>query len=584
MKKIISLCLFLLIITMPVSASFLYEYGSFDERAQMAVDYGIVNNISEYIGSYEQNIKLLNALDHAGEANEMVGGASGESELPLLVANFETSLASKITSDATTLTLVSATTDAGNSLSGWYGLTIDVGNSNQEYVIGNCSGVTCSSLIRGISTDNGVSTSTDWQYSHRRGAAVQMTDHPNLVIITNILNGIDGIPDILYYDDSNTFTSAKQLIDKNYADSIANQGAATSSDTVAGIAERATAAEQAANTNYGTDRPLYLGAKYASSTSANNYAIIADSSGELDPSWISDNNYTFSGDNSFTGSTTISDLIYGGTSITSNGAELNKLDGASTTVTSTNLNTLTAGTGSNADDLHKHNPIVMNSRMMAQGWRIINIEGDQRQDIDAAATEVWDGTAVSGGSLKFDYDVLGAVADDEVGDGTALGADWPSYIDEDGNAHDWGNESIIEFQAFQSNGGDSDIFFGLGGNGAADVTSGAVAADATLTDRHAGFFLVDGTTLYASNADNVTQTKTDVTGSYDLDKRHSYRIWVQGGTRIRFYIDNTLVATHTTNLPSSDTHSLIRFGAESQNVAATTNLFIYTPIIFAQKD
>jgi len=47
-------------------------------------------------------------------------------------------------------------------------------------------------------------------------------------------------------------------------------------------------------------------------------------------------------------------LKIGGTTVSSTADEINKLDGASVNVTSTNLNTLTAGVSSNSDSLHTH--------------------------------------------------------------------------------------------------------------------------------------------------------------------------------------------------------------------------------------
>ena len=56
MKKLIFLIL--LLIATPVSAKMLWEYGSFNERAEMAVNNGIIANVREYKGTYDQNINL----------------------------------------------------------------------------------------------------------------------------------------------------------------------------------------------------------------------------------------------------------------------------------------------------------------------------------------------------------------------------------------------------------------------------------------------------------------------------------------------------------------------------------------------
>jgi hypothetical protein len=88
------------------------------------------------------------------------------------------------------------------------------------------------------------------------------------------------------------------------------------------------------------------------------------------------------------------------------------------------------------------------------------------------------------------------------------------------------------------------ISFGyLGGSSTYPDTS------ATLTVKHAGFIL-DGAVIYASNADGSAQTKTDVSSGLTLNTVNDYAIIMDSGTNIKFYVNGTLVATHTTNLPS----------------------------------
>lgn len=61
MKKL--LLLLLLVLPLNVSAKMLYEYGSFDERAVMAVQCGIIENVFDYYGDKETNLKLLGCLE-----------------------------------------------------------------------------------------------------------------------------------------------------------------------------------------------------------------------------------------------------------------------------------------------------------------------------------------------------------------------------------------------------------------------------------------------------------------------------------------------------------------------------------------
>jgi len=57
--------------------------------------------------------------------------------------------------------------------------------------------------------------------------------------------------------------------------------------------------------------------------------------------------------------------------------------------------------------------------------------------------------------------------------------------------------------------------------------------------------------LYATNGNNGTETQTDVTSGITLTNFNEFSAVMTTGTDIKFYINGTLVATHTTNLPSA---------------------------------
>lgn len=94
--------------------------------------------------------------------------------------------------------------------------------------------------------------------------------------------------------------------------------------------------------------------------------------------------------------------------------------------------------------------------------------------------------------------------------------------------------------------------------------------------KHAGLlFYISGATatVYASNADGVTQTKTDLGLS-----PNTYRNWIikSDNGHIYFYNSSTLVATHTTNFPSG----LLRWkesikSAADGNVTLTSRGFTF---------
>ena len=198
--------------------------------------------------------------------------------LPQGAAVFETSLQSRISSTDTSMTLVSNSLRGGESLSGYNCFTLDEGRSDSEFVCGSVSGTSVTSLERGLSFANGTTSVTANKFAHRVGANVKITDFPLIQRQRNILNGEETVPNplllngatssgIIVYSSAPSFQpGSNQLITANYADGIAAQGAATSSESAGGISILATAIRQASSTDLGANQPLVLQAKYASST------------------------------------------------------------------------------------------------------------------------------------------------------------------------------------------------------------------------------------------------------------------------------------------------------------------------------
>lgn len=106
-----------------------------------------------------------------------------------VIALYEDSLQSSISNSATSMTLVRGTDQQGTSLSGTYGFIIDEGTTLQEFVIATCSGTACSSMKRGISVSDGNTEVSALKFAHRRGATVKMTDYPLLGRLNAMLNG-----------------------------------------------------------------------------------------------------------------------------------------------------------------------------------------------------------------------------------------------------------------------------------------------------------------------------------------------------------------------------------------------------------
>ena len=140
--------------------------------------------------------------------------------IPNEIAFFEDSLASKITSTQTTMTLVKGTNKTGNIASSTYGFVIDEGSAQEEVVICDCTATACTNCKRGISDVDGQTETTALKFEHRRGATVKMTDHPSLIRLIRTVNGTDALTGALFYSSTSISASPSStaLIDKSYLD------------------------------------------------------------------------------------------------------------------------------------------------------------------------------------------------------------------------------------------------------------------------------------------------------------------------------------------------------------------------------
>ena len=198
--------------------------------------------------------------------------------LPQTVAVFETSLASPISSAATSLTLTANSVRGGTTLSGHNCFTIDEGSAQAEFVCGTVSGTAVSSLSRGIDPATGTSTAASLQFAHRRGANVKITDFPVITIMRNQLNGSDTIPNALKYaitiKDSDITSATTSLVSYNLLSNSLAAGTVDGSEIVKGIWEGATALEQASSTILGaTGAGALLQSRYATDTPQSGCAV-----------------------------------------------------------------------------------------------------------------------------------------------------------------------------------------------------------------------------------------------------------------------------------------------------------------------
>lgn len=287
--------------------------------------------------------------------------------LSKILANFETSLATRMSSSATTLTLTSSTDPDGSTLSGNYLLTIDEGTNAEEHMIVTLAGTSGSSARRGLSRVNGYTEVSGNKFEHRRGATVKITDFA-LVQINRLLNGDDtfggvswaGITSItgLSTPTSGETTKAANV---GYVNDVALAGAPDASTSSKGVVEIATDAEVAAGTSTGgTGAILAAPASSHTQTAAATKVPVSKSNSKLDDGWIG---LTTAGDTVYSDGTDLTRLALGalntvlkaGASAPSWGTVApTELTGVSANVSAANLNTLTAGVASNASSLHIH--------------------------------------------------------------------------------------------------------------------------------------------------------------------------------------------------------------------------------------
>lgn len=216
------------------------------------------------VPDYSQDIRHIKiqiadlqlSQDSANQQNQNLGGTN---YLPQNIAFFQTSLASGISSTASTMTLVSATYNNGVSTlaSSTYAFVLDEGTATQEMVQADCTATACTNMTRGLDFLTGTSSVTSLKFAHRRGASVKITTAPTTLIMGNILAGTDVIPGPIKYSssiatstlaaDRSSLASAGLVADTAFA----GAGVINATTAAKGTVEIATAIETASSTPLG---------------------------------------------------------------------------------------------------------------------------------------------------------------------------------------------------------------------------------------------------------------------------------------------------------------------------------------------
>jgi len=260
-------------------------------------------------------------------------------KIPVVVADFETTLASKISSSATSMELTSASTTAGSNLSGYLCFTIET-----EYVCGTASTtnpVYIESMIRGIDPIDGDLEVASLKEEHRRGSSVKITNHPQLTILTRIMSGDETYPNALTYDASvvvNAASATNTIPNLQYVNTVATSGAAFANYDTTGIVRLATSSQLTIGTaTSSAGEYLVVPSELVhASSSAKALIPISRTTGKIDQGWLDlTESFTFTGATAFASSTFNKTLQVTGTSTfaTSTITNLNVL--ATSTLTGT---------------------------------------------------------------------------------------------------------------------------------------------------------------------------------------------------------------------------------------------------------
>lgn len=478
-------------------------------------------------------------------------------------------------------------------------------SANREIVkYTGVTGTTLTGLIRGLSfTTYTVSAGTG--LSHGAGSQVEMTDtHYYAGMAIDVLKGQRATGENSFaWGDGNTISAANRFIYTYTSSLSAFIGLSSSGQYVvsedgtnsyvisaggsgltagAGIAIVAGAITTA---NLSTGGIVLSASKNAVGVSS---GIFRDANGI---GVLTTSAMTWTGAQTMTSALRLSaDLVL------ATGLEINTaLDGIVSTVTATNLGTIT--NGSNADSLHYHTTLNQILANQAAGYVAATIDLAY-YDALSDAGGVYTGntvSAVSGGSSIYktntgigmyaglgNYDAVALAGNTTFGSSVeAMGL---TSGGQTGGKYAWNKDFYMSFAAAVSAAGQQDIFIGMGNEVVSAVAgNAAVARNATTVLPHVGIF-VTSSTYYFSNADGSTQLKTNLSAAgLTAATFYNYFIDFDAGTQAVCYINGVARVSHTTNLPTVSVGFNFVAGVATTNASEAKSLDLGRYLTFAQK-
>lgn len=200
------------------------------------------------------------ALTHEQQIKQSFGATSNAGANAL----FEQSLAQPLGTTDANMYVTSGADVQGNllPLNSYECLSVDTGQPNFEAICGNVTasgitGLTLAVTLRGLSTQTATTSNSSFIFTHRRGADVRITDFPTLTVVNNELNGVQNIPNPVFYSSNFTpsfwtGTASNTLATIGIVNSTAAAGCGNSSEVFNGCVQLATAAQAAAGTSIGS--------------------------------------------------------------------------------------------------------------------------------------------------------------------------------------------------------------------------------------------------------------------------------------------------------------------------------------------
>jgi len=224
-------------------------------------------------------------------------------------------------------------------------------------------------------------------------------------------------------------------------------------------------------------------------------------------------------------------LPYGATK-----AEIDQVcDGVGNSATAANINTLVTGPTSGADALHTHDAFDMIRMLMQSGTYSVMMP--DITDISYSGA-IFQASAMGGGGAY----VGGVYSQITCPASETAGYVWmtnrpPSWtLAKDMEAY-WIASIVTTARAF---------FMGIGSIGEDGTVP--LSANSLSAFTHIGFWGIPGS-AFCSNANGTAQTVTYISG-LNLSANNDYRIDHVFGSAVSFYVNDSLKATHTTNIPA----------------------------------